>query len=99
MAAAFFADTPFWIALSSKRDQYHARAVAWSEHLVETRAGEFIESAVKLYESRPDKSWSLTDCFSFVVMEQRQVTCALSTDHHFQQAGARLVLVEDPPDS
>jgi predicted nucleic acid-binding protein len=28
--AAYFADTSFWIALSSKRDQYHSQAVAWN---------------------------------------------------------------------
>lgn len=27
--AAYFADSSFWIALSSRRDQYHSRAVEW----------------------------------------------------------------------
>jgi len=35
---------------------------------------ELIGSAVELYQTRPDKSWSLTDCLSFVVMERRQLT-------------------------
>ena len=43
--------------------------------------------AVALYASRPDKDWSLTDCTSFVVMAGRQLTDALTADHHFAQAG------------
>lgn len=43
--------------------------------------------AFKLFRSRLDKEWGLTDCISFVVMKQRKVTNALTTDQHFQQAG------------
>jgi predicted nucleic acid-binding protein len=39
------------------------------------------------YSQRPDKDWSLTDCISFVVMEERGVTEALATDRDFKQAG------------
>ena len=37
MASAYFADTSFWLALSSRRDQFHARALAWSDYLVRTK--------------------------------------------------------------
>ena len=48
--------------------------------------------AWELLENRLDKTWSLVDCASFVVMEQRGLTDALTTDHHFEQAGfARLL--------
>jgi predicted nucleic acid-binding protein len=40
-----------------------------------------------LYAGRPDKEWSLTDCISFVVMQDRDITEALTGDHHFEQAG------------
>lgn len=40
-----------------------------------------------LYDTRPDKRWSLTDCISFVVMRERAITDALTADHHFEQAG------------
>lgn len=44
-------------------------------------------SDLALFESRPDKSWGLTDCISFVVMQDRGLTDALSADRHFVQAG------------
>lgn len=43
--------------------------------------------AFQLYRERPDKEWGLTDCISFVVMEQRGIAAALTADKHFQQAG------------
>jgi uncharacterized protein len=43
--------------------------------------------AWQLLEARPDKSWSLVDCSSFVIMQQRGITSALTNDHHFEQAG------------
>jgi uncharacterized protein len=36
---------------------------------------------------RPDKDWSLTDCISFVVMEDEGIKDALTADQHFEQAG------------
>jgi predicted nucleic acid-binding protein len=38
----------------------------------------------QLWESRPDKDWTLVDCASFVVMQQRTLSKALTTDHHFE---------------
>jgi uncharacterized protein len=40
-----------------------------------------------LFRRRPDKQWSWVDCASFVVMQQRGIQEALTTDHHFEQAG------------
>jgi predicted nucleic acid-binding protein len=45
------------------------------------------EQAWELLKTRPDKAWSLVDCASFVVMKQRGIVEALTTDHHFEQAG------------
>ncbi|HEY2416033.1 MAG TPA: PIN domain-containing protein [Pirellulaceae bacterium] len=50
-------------------------------------AQELFDRGVKLYVKRPDKDWSLTDCISFVVMEERGIQEALTADHHFEQAG------------
>lgn len=40
-----------------------------------------------LYSQRPDKDWGLTDCISFVVMTQAEITQAFTSDRHFEQAG------------
>lgn len=46
-----------------------------------------LNRALDLYAARADKTWSLTDCLSFVVMQDEGVTEALTADHHFAQAG------------
>ncbi len=45
------------------------------------------EQAWQLLRNRQDKEWSLADCASFVVMTQRGILEALTSDHHFEQAG------------
>jgi len=42
--------------------------------------------------TRPDKDWSLTDCISFVVMEDEDIKEALTADRHFEQAGFTALL-------
>jgi uncharacterized protein len=42
---------------------------------------------VALYQRRPDKEWSLTDCISFIIMQQQGIAEALTGDRHFEQAG------------
>jgi len=44
-------------------------------------------AAWALLKARQDKEWSLVDCASFVVMQQHGIMRALTTDHHFEQAG------------
>jgi hypothetical protein len=46
-----------------------------------------MDRGLALYAARPDKEWSLTDCVSFLVMQDHGVTEALTADHHFEQAG------------
>ena len=53
-------------------------------------------AAVELYQSRGDKDWSLTDCLSLVVMERRDLGEALTTDHHFEQAGMKALMLSTP---
>ena len=48
--------------------------------------------ASRLYRERPDKEWALTDCVSFVVMEDRGINEALTTDEDFQQAGFQALM-------
>src|SRR5260370_786872 len=49
--------------------------------------------ALALYDARPDKEWSLTDCISFVVMADEGLVDALTEDRHFEQAGFKALLV------
>ncbi|MBA3920897.1 MAG: type II toxin-antitoxin system VapC family toxin [Nostocaceae cyanobacterium] len=58
---------------------------------------EQLYTQVQLYCSRADKEWGLVDCVSFIVMQERGITQALTGDEHFQQAGFRALLIEDLP--
>jgi predicted nucleic acid-binding protein len=48
---------------------------------------DLFDRGLELYDQRPDKEWSLTDCISFVVMSDYGITEALTGDRHFEQAG------------
>ncbi len=43
--------------------------------------------ALQLYSQRPDKTWGLTDCISFVVMWEQGLTDAVSADVHLCPSG------------
>ncbi len=58
-------------------------------------SAELFDRGAALYAARPDKAWSLVDCISFVVMNERSLTDALTTDHHFVQAGFNAMLTDD----
>lgn len=53
---------------------------------------ETFDKGVALYAERPDTGWSLTDCISFTVMREMDITEALTGDRHFDQAGFRALL-------
>ena len=53
---------------------------------------ELLWRGFELYQERPDKAWSLTDCISFVVMRDEGLADALTGDHHFNQAGFKALL-------
>lgn len=68
-------------------------------HLRQSAAGEIIpatrdllDHALDLYHQHADKEWTLTDCVSFVIMRERDVTDALTGDKHFEQAGFHALL-------
>jgi predicted nucleic acid-binding protein len=50
------------------------------------------DEALALYADRNDKSWSLTDCASFLITQRWQVEEALTSDRHFEQHGFRALL-------
>ena len=43
--------------------------------------------AMTLLRERADKAWSLCDSVSFLLMRERHIIEALTTDHNFEQAG------------
>jgi predicted nucleic acid-binding protein len=131
MAAVYFADAFWWIALANPNDAWHARVLAWQVAHPQARfvtteeilselltwfagtgpAGRAHASAVvrsilgdpstqvlpqtsadfaaalALYEARPDKGYSLTDCRSMLAMKGLGLTEVLTNDHHFTQEG------------
>ena len=71
--------TSFLTTLNLLRTEPNVTLVGCSDQL--------LDAGVDLYRERPDKSWSLTDCISFVVMQREGITEALTGDKHFEQAG------------
>jgi predicted nucleic acid-binding protein len=61
-------------------------------------SSQLFTAALELYRSRGDKDWGLTDCASFVVISERGLSEALTTDDHFRQAGLRALLLENTID-
>jgi uncharacterized protein len=55
---------------------------------------ELMMQALSLYNSRSDKLWGLTDCISFVVMQQHNLIDAMTSDRHFVQAGFHALMLE-----
>lgn len=49
-------------------------------------------NALERYRARPDHAWSLVDCASFILMEERGIQEALAFDRHFEQAGFTALL-------
>jgi len=57
-------------------------------HIVpQTRTG-FLDAST-LYNARPDKGYSLTDCISMQTMRREGITEVLTNDRHFEQEGFR----------
>ena len=54
----------------------------------------FLRRGFDLYKKREDKEWQLTDCISFVVMQDEGITEAFTPDRHFEQAGFKALLKE-----
>jgi predicted nucleic acid-binding protein len=60
-------------------------------HLIHTDP-ELFSQAVSMYTQYVDKKWSLTDCLSFIVMKENEISIAFSSDHHYEQAGFQYTL-------
>lgn len=66
------------------------RSARWVEIVHVTQ--EVDRRAWDLLARREDKDWSLVGCSSFVIMQDRGIRDALTTDHHFAQAGSGRLL-------
>ena len=51
-------------------------------------------AGIQLYESRPDKEYSLPDCISMNTLRQLSITQVLTHDKHFRQEGF-VILLDD----
>jgi predicted nucleic acid-binding protein len=49
------------------------------------------DAALALYEARPDKDYSLTDCRSMLALRALSISEVLTNDHHFTQEGFTLL--------
>lgn len=126
-----FLDTSYAVALASRRDQHHKKALELATDVERRRLRQVTTRAVvleignalstprfrhtaigmleyldrdptieviplseslyrrgfELFRQRLDKEWGLVDCISFIVMQDRGITDAFTSDHHFRQAG------------
>jgi len=76
------------------------RAVAFWNSMLDDPANDIVPASsallgrgFDLFVRRSDKQWSLTDCTSFVVMQEHGLTEALTADRHFEQAGFSALLL------
>ena len=76
----------------------HHKAVEIGNRLLESPDIELIEIEQNLFnqgwqyfQKYQDKSYSFTDCLSFIVMANRNISSALTLDNHFKQAGFQIL--------
>jgi len=73
---------------------YQSKAIEIGSRLISSPSIKFIHIDESLFykgwqylKKHNDKSYSLTDCISFIIMTQLEIKTALSFDKHFMQAG------------
>lgn len=79
-----------WLASFRMRSAFEKLLASLQEDpqtLIVPGSHDLFRDGCDLFHARPDKTWSLTDCISFVVMRRENLKEALTTDHHFEQAG------------
>lgn len=82
------------VALCQARGIDRPLALAFADELADNPLVECVwvdeplhKAAMALLHDRPDKTYSLCDAVSFIVMRARGLTDALTTDRHFEQEG------------
>lgn len=56
------------------------------------QTSQLFTEALLFYRQRRDKSYSLTDCASMLIMRQQNLSDVLTFDRHFQQEGFKALL-------
>jgi uncharacterized protein len=79
---------------SGKGKSYRQKAARFIRHAFTNPEIEVIlqtdalfQNALELYDQRLDQAWSHTDCTSFQIMQQQNISEAIAYDKHFEQAG------------
>jgi uncharacterized protein len=80
----FFVQNPHW----RNRAGQTVRALldASDVRVIAESRGIFL-SGLELYNARPDKGYSMTDCISMQTMRREGLTEVLTNDRHFEQEG------------
>jgi predicted nucleic acid-binding protein len=88
-----------FVALAQARRLPRAEALAFAADVTTDAGIETVwvdstlhEEALRLLRSQLDKEYSLCDAVSMLLMRQRGIADALTTDAHFDQAGFRRLL-------
>ena len=81
-----------YVALALARGLSREKIVTFSGEVLDDETVEIVwvdeelhAKAVGLLRERQDKTYSLCDAVSFVLMRERAITDALTTDKHFEQ--------------
>lgn len=83
-----------YVALALVRGLSQNRIIAFSKEILADESVEIVwvdeslhAGAVDFLHERTDKTYSLCDAVSFLVVRERGITHALTTDKHFEQEG------------
>lgn len=71
--------------LMRKAQQGHEFQTVWHD-------ADLLREGLRLFQTRHDKHWSLTDCTSIAIMQRLRITEVLTSDRHFEQAGFTVLL-------
>lgn len=85
------------VTFFNSRNQ-HAKAVEIGNRLMNSRSvqvihvdKELFDKGWQFFQQHDDKTYSMTDCISFIVMKDQGSESALSFDKHFTQAGFKVL--------
>ncbi len=83
-----------YVALAHARGLPRQQTLKFSSEVLKDKNVEIVwverhlhEQSVQLLQARQDKTYSLCDAVSFVLMRERGIMEALTTDKHFEQEG------------